>query len=85
MFIRWIATLVVMMCLPFSTVAATDIVEKTVAEQKQQQQHNVEREAKFDQQLQALLTRKKSLQQKKQTLTAQTDTLSQTFTANEKT
>ncbi|MGB5803046.1 MAG: flagellar motor protein MotA, partial [Vibrio anguillarum] len=69
--------------LAFNSFASTELVSSAKVENKQQQQHNIEREAGFKQTEQQLRRAKAELEAQRQDLQAQADKLSTQFSNNE--
>uniref|UniRef100_UPI0040474E43 MotA/TolQ/ExbB proton channel family protein n=1 Tax=Vibrio anguillarum TaxID=55601 RepID=UPI0040474E43 len=69
--------------LAFNSFASTELVSSAKVENKQQQQHNIEREAGFKQTEQQLRHAKAELEAQRQDLQAQADKLSTQFSNNE--
>lgn len=67
------------------SLAADSLTSKAKAAQKQEQQHNAEREAKFKQEEQTLAARKAQLEKRKAELDASIESLSTAFSENERT
>ncbi|MGF1751297.1 MULTISPECIES: MotA/TolQ/ExbB proton channel family protein [Vibrio] len=84
---RYLTLLIALFTVSFSplTLAAGTLTSEAKTAQQQEKQHNASREAKFKQEQQALLAKKKQLAERKAQLDAAITSLSDQFSTNEKT